>query len=71
MPETASEARRRLESVHGRVWNTEELTREFEVIGFLAPYAVVRRRADDVTGSIRFQHEPRFYFCFERERSAR
>lgn len=71
MPETASEARRRLEAEHGKVWSTQELTREFEVIGFLAPYVVVRRKADDVTGSMRFQHEPRFYWGFERERVAR
>lgn len=71
MPETASEARRRLESLHGQVWNTGELEREFEVIGFLSPYVVVRRRSDDVTGSMKFQHDPRFYWGFERERATR
>jgi hypothetical protein len=47
------------------VWNTEELTEEFEVIGFMAPYVIVRRRTDDKKGSLEFQHQPRFYFNFK------
>jgi hypothetical protein len=29
--------RKRLEALHGQVWNTDELGREFDVIGFAAP----------------------------------
>jgi hypothetical protein len=54
-----------LESRHGQVWDTEELTRDFEVLGFLAPYVVVRRRADSHKGSLEFQHRPRLYFNFQ------
>jgi hypothetical protein len=54
-----------LEAEHGRVWNTAELTSEYEVIGFAAPYVVVRRKADGVVGSMEFQHSPRMYFNFE------
>ena len=57
-------SREALEAQHGQVWNTEELSQDFEVIGFLAPFAVVRRRSDDVKGSLEFQHRPRFYFNF-------
>jgi hypothetical protein len=54
-----------LEAEHGRVWNTAEITSEYEVIGFAAPFVVVRRKADGVVGSMEFQASPRFYFAFE------
>lgn len=54
-----------LEAQHGQVWTTSELTEDFEVLGFLAPFVVVRRRADGVLGSVEFQHNPRFFFNFE------
>jgi hypothetical protein len=54
-----------LEARYGRVWSPDELARDFEVIGFAAPYVVVRRRSDELMGSLEFQHHPRFYFNFE------
>jgi hypothetical protein len=57
-------SRQALEEKHGKVWDTHELAEEFEVLGFLAPYVVVRRRSDGVQGSLEFQHRPRFYFNF-------
>ncbi len=54
-------SREALEAAHGRVWDTNQLTEEFEVIGFLAPFVVVRRKADGLKGSLEFQHEPRFF----------
>ena len=56
--------RQSLELEHGQVWSTDELRVDFEVIGFMAPLVVVRRRADAVKGSLEFQHDPRFYFNF-------
>jgi hypothetical protein len=53
-----------LELKHGQVWDTQELGRDYEVIGFLAPLVMVRRRSDGVLGSLMFQHGPRFYFHF-------
>jgi hypothetical protein len=47
-----------------QVWNTEEIRAEFEVLGFMAPFCVVRRKSDGVKGSLEFQHDPRFYFNF-------
>lgn len=58
-------SREALEAKHGQVWNTEELRRDFEVLGFAAPLIVVRRRSDGVKGSLYFQHDPRFYFDFQ------
>jgi hypothetical protein len=59
-----------LEARHGQVWTPEDLARDFEVIGFAAPYVVVRRRSDGALGSLEFQHHPRFYFNFEADQSA-
>ncbi len=55
-------SRQALEGKHGQVWDTAELARDFEVVGFLAPLVVVRRRSDGRKGSLEFQHQPRFYF---------
>ena len=54
-----------LEAKHGQVWGTDQLQDDFEVVGFMAPLVVVRRRTDGVKGSIMFQGSPRFYFGFE------
>jgi len=53
-----------LEAEHGQLWNTQELSEDFEVLGFLAPIIAVRRRSDGQKGSLEFQHNPRFYFNF-------
>jgi hypothetical protein len=45
-------------------WNTQELQRDFEVLGFQAPYVVVRRKADGQKGSLEFANRPREYFNF-------
>lgn len=55
-------AREQLESRYPKVWDTDQLREEFEVIGFLAPYVVVKRKSDGKKGSLQFQHNPRFYF---------
>lgn len=47
-----------------QVWSSDELRAEFEAIGFMAPFVVVRRRSDGVIGSMQFTHHPRYYFGF-------
>lgn len=47
-----------------RTLTTAELTAEYDVLGFLAPFVVVRRKADGVKGSMEFTHNPRKYFNF-------
>jgi len=49
----------------GRVWNTEDLQRDFEVVSFMAPFVIVKRRSDGVKGSLKFTHSPRAYFGWE------
>lgn len=60
-------SRAALEAQHNQVWSTDELREEFEVLGFMAPYVVARRRSDGVKGSLEFQHNPRFYFNWQPE----
>ena len=44
--------------------NTEELQRDFDVVGFSAPFVVVRRKSDGALGSMQFDHSPRVYYSF-------
>lgn len=53
-----------LEAQHGKVWSINEVHEEFEVIGFAAPFMVVKLRKTGEKGSLEFQHSPRFYFNF-------
>ena len=45
-------------------WDTDALRLEFEVIGFMAPFVVVKRKSDGAKGSMEFTHDPRWYFNF-------
>ncbi len=63
-------SRPQLEARYGQVWAPEELAHAFEVIGFAAPYVVVRCKSNGQMGSLEFQHHPRFYFNFEQDQPA-
>ena len=58
-------SREALEAKHGQVWDTQELQRDFEVLAFMAPFVIVKRKTDMVKGSLEFQANPRFYFNFQ------
>ena len=60
-------SRESLEAQHGQVRDTQQLASEFDVLGFMAPLVVVRRKSDGKKGSLMFQHHPRFYFSFQPE----
>jgi hypothetical protein len=48
---------------HGeQTWTTAEMTAEFDVLSFMAPFVTVRRRSDGKLGSLEFTHSPRVYF---------
>ena len=51
-----------------KTWDTAELQKEFEVLGFAAPYVVVVRKADGVRGSLEFKHSPRVYFNWQEDK---
>jgi len=58
-------SREALAAKYGKTWTSQELAEEFQVIGFMAPLCVVRRRSDGVKGSVEFQHSPRYFFSFQ------
>lgn len=58
-------SREALEQEHEKVWDTRQLGEDFDVLGFMAPVVVVRRKSDGQKGSLYFQHSPRLYFSFE------
>lgn len=58
-------SREGLEAKYGQVWSTDQLTEDFDVVGFLAPFVEVYRKSDGQQGTLMFQHRPRFYWGFE------
>lgn len=60
-------ARSKLELLYRQVWDTDELRRDYEVKGFMAPYVIVKRKIDGKLGSLQFQHAPRFYFNWQED----
>lgn len=57
-------SRAELEREYGRVWDTAELAHEFVITAIIADQVVVRRKADDVIGTLTYQDSPRLYFSF-------
>lgn len=53
----------------GQVWTTDQMRDVFEVEGFSAPFAVVKRRTDGALGSLQFAtaQGTRFYFGWVRD----
>jgi len=60
-------SREALEQAHGQVWDTQELQRDFQVLGFMAPLVVVQRKSDGKKGSLYFQASPRLYYGFQED----
>jgi hypothetical protein len=63
-----AKARKDLESRYGKVWDTDELRKEFVVLGFCAPCVGAERLEDGARGSLEFTHSPRFYHSFVADR---
>ena len=57
--------REQLEQKFCYVWDTAELSRDFSVESFLAPFVIVRDKTTGRKGTLTFQHRPRFYFDFQ------
>lgn len=62
---SAEAERKLLEEEYGQVWNTEELSKDFNVEGFMAPFVVVSSKKDNKRGTLMFQAHPRLYFGFQ------
>lgn len=64
LPEMPAEAAAAIERGEP-TWDTAAMQAEFQVLGFSAPFVVVRRRSDGVRGSLQFTHQPRIYFGWD------
>lgn len=49
-----------LGKIHGEVLTTSEAVEKYEFVAFCAPFVKVRRKTDDQTGTLEFQHNPHF-----------
>ncbi|MBI2806119.1 MAG: hypothetical protein HYX68_14150 [Planctomycetes bacterium] len=56
--------RAELEREFGKVWDTHELAREFVITSIIGSTVVVRRKTDDVVGTMKYQSNPPLYFGF-------
>jgi len=59
--------RLRLVEKYSEVWDTEEVTRDFIIERFMAPFVVATHRETGQKGVLMFQGYPRFYFLWEPE----
>jgi len=68
--ESGLDHRALLEREYGadNVWDTQQLSARFEVLGFMAPFCIVRDRKTGAKGSVMFQHSPRFYFSYQEDK---
>ena len=57
--------KRELLERYGKIYTTEQATKNFTFLSFAAPYAIVVRKSDGRRGTLRFIHQPRYYFDFE------
>ncbi len=48
--------------ITGETWTTSELTEQFTVHAFAAPFVVVTRKSTGQRGTLAFRHLPRVYF---------
>lgn len=46
------------------VVDTDQLQEKYEVLSFLAPFVMVKRKDDGVVGTMMFTHMPRLYYNF-------
>lgn len=66
-----AKTRRELEALHGRVWDTAEIAREFIITAIVYPHVVVRRKDNDVVGILRYQQgPPLLYYDFKEQAGA-
>jgi hypothetical protein len=62
-----TERRKQLEAQYGEVYTKDEVLERWEIIGFMAPFVVVREKATGKKGSLEFSHMPRFYFNYQED----
>ncbi len=50
--------------ITGETWTTSELTEQFTVHAFAAPFVIVTRKSTGQRGTLMFRHSPRRYWDF-------
>jgi len=66
-----AKTRSELETLHGRVWGTAELARDYILTAICFPQVIVRRKTDNVVGTLRYQQgPPLLYYDFKRQAGA-
>lgn len=43
---------------------TEQFREQYEAVGFMAPFVMVKVRATGAKGTMQFTHSPRYYFDY-------
>jgi hypothetical protein len=56
-----------LAATTGERWDHEQVRDAFEIIGFMAPFAVAIRKSTGKKGTLMFTHHPRFYFSWQED----
>ncbi len=56
--------RAELEQEFGKVWDTQQLAHDFVITSIIGSTVVVRRKEDDVVGTLQHQSNPPLYFNF-------
>ena len=62
--------RKALEAKFGKVWSAEELEQDFLVTAFIGSTVVVRRKVDDVVGTLEFTRRPHLFYNFQPQKGA-
>ena len=57
-----------VQATEGEKMSTSDMQEKYEVIGFAAPFVVVKRKSDSANGSLEFGHSPRVYFNWKEDR---
>jgi hypothetical protein len=54
-----------LEAKFGKVWTAQEFKQDFVVTAFIGSTVVVRRKADDMVGTLEFTNRPHLFYNFQ------
>ena len=59
--------KRELVERYGKIYTTDQATELYKFESFCAPRVIVIRKSDGQKGSLRFIHQPRYYFDFKEQ----
>ena len=65
MDHTGRSRREILEAEHGKVWDNGQARLEFEVLGYMSPLTIVRRKFDGVIGTLNATMGRRYFYDWQ------